>query len=94
MDTYQLPVMDGILPKLSKARVFFVVDLRSAYWHCIIDSESSAVTTFVTPYGWRRLSFEVFQRQLYQTLELHPYTELVNVKRGLPQTTTATYGAC
>ena len=75
---YQLPVIDDILPELSKARVFSTVDLKSGYWHCILDLESSALTTFVTPYGryrWRRLPFglsassEIFQKHLHQALE-------------------------
>ena len=40
-ERYQLPVIDDILPDLSKARVFSTVDLKSGYWHCVVDLESS-----------------------------------------------------
>ena len=34
-ERYQLPVLEDILPELSKARVFTTIDLKSGYWHCI-----------------------------------------------------------
>ena len=46
---YQIPVLDELLPELSKAKVFSTVDLTSGYWHCILDNESSHLTTFATP---------------------------------------------
>ena len=75
---YQLPVLDEILPELSKARVFSKVDLSSAFWHLSLDEESSLLTTFITPFGrykWLRLPFglnvssEIFQKCLFQALE-------------------------
>ena len=77
-ERYQLPVLDDLLPELSKARVFSTVDLRSGYWHCILDNESSHLTTFTTPYGryrWVRLPFglsassEIFQKRVNGMLE-------------------------
>ena len=59
-ERYQLPVLDDILPELAQAKVFSTVDLRSGYWHCAFDEESSLLTTFATPYGryrWCRLPF-------------------------------------
>ena len=44
---FQLPTLDDILPNLS-----------SAYWHVLLDEESSFLTTFSTPYGrycWVRM---------------------------------------
>ena len=32
-ETYQIPILDEILPELSQAKVFSTVDLRSGYWH-------------------------------------------------------------
>ena len=70
---YPLPVIDDILPELNKARVFSKVDLRSGYWHCLLDQESSVLTTCITPFGrcrWTTLPFgskasaEIFQRKL------------------------------
>ena len=77
-ERYQLPVIDDLLPELSKAKVFSTVDFRSGYWHCILDQESSLLTTFSTPHGryrWRRLPFgltvssEIFQKRVDQVLD-------------------------
>ena len=77
-ETYQLKVLDEILPDLAQAKVFSTVDLRSGYWHCVLDEESSLLTTFATPYGryrWCRLPFglsassEIFQKRVNQALE-------------------------
>ena len=73
-----MPILDEILPDLSLAKVFTTVDLRSGFWHCVLDDESSMLTTFNTPYGrcrWLRLPFglsvspEAFQKRVIQTLE-------------------------
>ena len=78
---YQLPVLDDILPELSKARVFSTVDLKSGYWHCVLAPESSKLTTFATPHGryrWICLPFglstssEIFQKHLPHALENLP----------------------
>ena len=77
-ETYPMPILDEILPELSKAKVFSTVDLRSGFWHCVLDEESSLLTTFNTPYGryrWLRLPFglsvspEIFPKRVNQTLE-------------------------
>lgn len=77
-EVYPMPILDEILPELSQARVFSTVDLRSGFWHCVLDDESSLLTTFNTPYGryrWLRLPFglsvspEIFQKHVNQTLE-------------------------
>ena len=77
-ETYQIPILDEILPELSQAKVFSTVDLRSGYWHCVLDHESSLLTTFSTPFGrycWCRLPFglsvssEIFQKRVNQALE-------------------------
>ena len=77
-ETYPMPILDEILPDLSQAKVFTTVDLRSGFWHCVLDDESSMLTTFNTPYGryrWLRLPFglsvspEIFQKRVIQTLE-------------------------
>ena len=74
----QLPILDDILPELTKAKVFACVDLKSAYWHCILDDEISLLTTFQagkTRYRWLRLPFgtspssEIFCRKLRENLE-------------------------
>ena len=77
-ETYQIPILNEILPELSQAKVFSTVDLRSGYWHCVLDHESSLLTTFSTPFGryrWCRLPFglpvssEIFQKRVNQALE-------------------------
>ena len=48
---YPLPTMEDILPRLSRAKVFTVCDVRHGYWHVQLDEESSLLTTFNTPQG-------------------------------------------
>ena len=75
---YPLPVIDDLLPLLANAKVFGVVDAKNGFWHVQLDSESSLLTTFGTPWGrfrWTRLPFgispapEEFQRRLECALE-------------------------
>ena len=70
---YPFPVLEDILPRLSKARVFSIVDVASGFWHVELDESSSLLTTFSTPFGnfrWKRLPFgiatapELFQMRL------------------------------
>ena len=77
-ERYPLPVIDDVLPDLSKAKVFTKVDARNGYWHVQLDEESSKLTTFDTPngrYRWMRLPFgisvasEIFQKRLNQALD-------------------------
>ena len=77
-ETFQKPILDEILPDLSQAKVFTTVDLRSGFHHCVLDDESSMLTTFNTPYGrYRKLrlpfglsvSPEILQKRVIQTLE-------------------------
>ena len=77
-ETYQMPVLDELLPELAQAKVFSMVDLRSGFWHCVLDEQSSLLTTFSTPYGryrWLRLPFElsvspeIFQKRINQAIE-------------------------
>ena len=76
-ERYQIPVIDELLPDLAEARVFTKVDLASAFWHLVLDDESSLLTTFATPhrrYRWLHLPFglcvscEIFQKHLHQEL--------------------------
>ena len=66
------------MPELARAKIFSTVDLTAGYWHCILDHESSLLTTFATPFGrytWKRLPFglsassEIFQKRVSQALE-------------------------
>ena len=74
---YPLPVMDDFLPELQSAKIFSTVDAKDGFWHVCLDTESSLLTTFETPFGkfkWNRLPFglsvspEEFQRRLNEAL--------------------------
>ena len=57
---YRLPILDDVLPKLKRAKIFSKLDVREAYWHVRLDEESSKLTTMIIPFGryrWRRLPF-------------------------------------
>ncbi|XP_063441937.1 uncharacterized protein K02A2.6-like [Mytilus trossulus] len=75
---YPLPTLDDLLPELSRAKVFSVVDAKNGFWHVELDEESSLLTTFNTPFGryrWLRMPFglssapEEYQRRQDQTVE-------------------------
>ena len=75
---FPTPVIEDILPELSKARLFSVVDARDGFWHVALDEPSSYLTTFATPWGryrWMRMPFgispapEEFQRRMQEALE-------------------------
>ena len=75
---YPTPVIDDILPRLSKAKVFSVVDAKDGFLQIKLDNQSSYLTTFYTPFGlyrWLRMPFglksapEEFQRRLDECLE-------------------------
>ncbi|XP_042148029.1 uncharacterized protein K02A2.6-like [Ixodes scapularis] len=77
-ERHPLPILDDILPEVAKAKVFSKLDLRDGYWQCILDEESSVLTTFQTPMGryrWLRLPFglavssEIFQKRLQSALD-------------------------
>ena len=74
---YPMTVMEEILPQLAKAKTFTVIDVKSGYWHVVLDNESSHLTTFGTPkgrYRWVRLPFgisvaaDIFQKKLDEVL--------------------------
>ena len=75
---YPLPVIEDILPKLAKAKVFTVVDARSGFWQIKMTEDASNLTAMATPFGrykWLRLPFgvapapELFQRKIGEALE-------------------------
>ena len=80
---YRLPVLQDILPKLHKARIFSKFDVHEAYWYVQLDDEASYLTTMITPFGryrWLRLPFglkvssEIFQRRMTEALGDLPQT--------------------
>ena len=48
---HPLPVIDDLLPDLSKAKVFSVCDAKNGFWHMELDEASTYLTTFGTPFG-------------------------------------------
>ena len=60
---YQLPTLDELLPKLSRAKVFSTLDAKDGFYQVGLDENSSLKTTFWTPFGrykYRRLPFGVY----------------------------------
>ena len=77
-DPYMTPVLDDVLPKLTGAKVFSVIDVKDGYWNLKLSPESSDLTAMGTPFGnykWLRLPFGVkpssdhFQRELNDALK-------------------------
>ena len=75
---YPLPTIEDILPKLTNAKVFSVLDEQIGFWQIELDESSSFLTTFWTPFGhfrWPRMPFgislasEEFQRRQHEVLE-------------------------
>lgn len=78
---YQLPTVEEITSRLSKAKHFTVLDASSGFWQLKLDDASSRLCTFNTPFGrysFLRLAFginsapEVFHgtvRQLFEGIE-------------------------
>ena len=75
---YPMKTIEDVLPDLSKAKVFSVVDVKDGYWHVKLDEQSSYLTCFNSAFGrfrWLRMPFglktsaEEFQRRLEQSLE-------------------------
>ena len=75
---YPTPTVEDIAPKLTKAKVFYVVDAKDGLLKVVSDETSSFLTTFWIAFGgyrWRRMPCgiksapEEFQRRLDECLE-------------------------
>jgi len=44
-ERYPIPVIEDVLPELSKARVFTKVDGRNEYWYVVLNEESATLMT-------------------------------------------------
>ena len=73
-----IPTLEEILPKLSWAKLFSIVDAKCGYWNVELDEASSYLTTFNSPFGrylFLRMPFglkmpqDVFQAMIDQTFE-------------------------
>ena len=73
-----MPTIEEVATKLSRAKVFSVLDVKSGLWQVSLDDEFSTLTTFNTPYGrfrWLRMPFgicaapEEFPKRMNNTFE-------------------------
>ena len=83
---YQLPTLDELLPKLSRAKVFSTLDAKDGFYQVGLDENSSLKTTFWTPFGryrYRRLPFginlapEEFECKLHEKLDGLPSVAVI-----------------
>ena len=74
---YRLPVIDDVLPQLTRAKVFSTVDAKNGFYLLKLDTESSKLTTFESPFArWRYLRMplgispapEIFQARVHDAL--------------------------
>ena len=59
---YPQSTIEDILPQLSKAKVFSVLDAKDGFWQVKLDEKSSYLTTFWSPCGrlrWLRIPFGI-----------------------------------
>ncbi|UYV62759.1 K02A2.6-like [Cordylochernes scorpioides] len=77
-EIHPIPVVEHTLAQLKGAKLFTKLDANSGFWQIPLSSESSALTTFITPFGrfrFKRLPFgissapEIFQKRMGQILE-------------------------
>ena len=77
-ESYTLPTIDDILPKLSGSKYYTSLDASRGYWQLPLSDESAKLTTFITHQGrycFRRLPYgicnasEIFQRKMTELLE-------------------------
>ncbi|XP_052566384.1 uncharacterized protein K02A2.6-like [Culex pipiens pallens] len=74
----QFDTIDELLPELGNAKIFTTVDTKKGFWHVELDTPSSKLTTFWTPFGryrWVRMPFgispapELFQLKLQGAIQ-------------------------
>ena len=74
---YRLPTFNNVLPTLNNAKIVRRHDVKHAFWHVQLDSQSSLLKTMITRFGWYRwtrlpfglkVSSEIFQRKLNEAL--------------------------
>ena len=50
-ENHMITTLEEILPKLSGAKYFFIVDAKCGYWNVVLNQESSYLTAFNSPLG-------------------------------------------
>ena len=75
---YQMPTLDELLPKLSKAKAFTTLDVEDGFYQVGLDEQSILNTTFWTPFGRYKyltlpfginLAPEEFEGKLHEKLQ-------------------------
>ena len=83
---YPMPVIEDILPNLTKAKVFSVLDAKDGFHQVKLSEESSYLTTFWTPFGryrYLRMPFgissgpEEYQRRQHEVIEGLPGVDVI-----------------
>jgi len=46
-----MPTINDVQPQLAKAKIHSTVDVRHGFWNVKLDTESSLLTTFETPFA-------------------------------------------
>ena len=87
---YQLPTQHEITARLAGAKYFSHLDAKSGFWQIPLDTESSQLTTFNTPFGRFRFNvipfgFVFAQEVFHRTIE---FVEFAN-SYGFVHTTTS-----
>ena len=65
---YPLPTVDDVTSRLTKAKVFSVMDAKSGFWQVKLSDSPSYYTTFNTPFGISSVP-EVWQRKMNEAIE-------------------------
>lgn len=85
---FQMPLLEELLPELSKALIFSSFDTKDGFYQVSLDDESSKPTTFWTPLGryhYFRIPFgisiapEVFESKLQECLADLPGVKVIRV---------------
>ncbi|GBM15388.1 Transposon Ty3-G Gag-Pol polyprotein [Araneus ventricosus] len=77
-ETYPMASVGYIIREYNNAKIFSIIDANSGFWQIMLRPQSSALTTFITPFGrfkFKRLPFgissapEVFQKRIRECLK-------------------------
>ena len=77
-----MPTIEDVATRLKNAKVFTVSDAKNCFWQVALDSKSSFLTTFNSPFGsyrWKRMPFGIRSAQVWQ----RKMNELIENLRGV-----------
>ena len=78
---YQMPTIDEVVTRLTKAKKFTVMDAKDGFWQKRLDTESSYKTTFNTPferYRWHRMQYGISSASEGWQRTIHEFVEDLN----------------